>query len=296
MSTPIPRFVLIRAAATILGLFLVAAGVFFAIRHFQRQSEALDRLEVQREEAVKASEGGSKNPPGRSGIETRGSTPLPKSGATAPAKKGKDRKVVSDAEKAVAIAKQKEEAYEKIYAELNESGMVRSASLLTLESIGERREILTRLEDANVALDEALKTVRENALAEYRKQGLPEREVLKAVANSSDGAQLEALIAIRACDRELVTYFRQILDLLENDWGAWKPDTADKVLFDKQAEANRYNALRRRIVEASNRQHALQTEAAQKTHALAPSTPRPAMRYDPAFIGPPADGQMTKPE
>ena len=61
--------------------------------------------------------------------------------------------------------------------------MVRSATLPTLESISERKEILARLEDANLALDDALKTVRENALAEYRKQGLSEREVLKAAAD-----------------------------------------------------------------------------------------------------------------
>ena len=77
MSAPIPRFVIVRASAAILGLFLVAAGVFFAIRYLQRQSESLDRIEAQREKAIEGSQSGSKDPPGGLARGTRGSTRLP---------------------------------------------------------------------------------------------------------------------------------------------------------------------------------------------------------------------------
>jgi hypothetical protein len=187
-----------------------------------------------------------------------------------------DEQKIAEAERRIfASVPEKQAAYEKAFTELNSAGMVRSASLPTRESLHEREEMVKRFDDANTALEEVFKNAEATLRSELLKQDFSEYTSAKVAARFAERANVELILKIRACDRESNLAFLQLLDLLDAHWGAWKPSAEDRLIFNKTADANAYNALRQRIVEIGATQQSAQAEVQQRIHDAGDGRPHP---------------------
>jgi len=175
-----------------------------------------------------------------------------------------DQKIAEAEQRIFASVPEKKAAYERAFAELNSAGMVRAISLPTRDSVHKREEMVKRFDDANTALEAVFKNAQETLRSELLQQGFSEYTSSKAAARFAQRANIELILKIRACDRKSNTAFLQVLDLLDARWGAWKPGTEDRLLFNNATDANAYNTLRQQIVEIVATQQAAQAEVQER--------------------------------
>lgn len=255
-----PRFVIVRATASLIAMALVATGAFFGIRYLKHQSETLDQLEAAREESAEARKSLQDGRPGAGAVKPMDAA---RARLNATALAADSRKINAAAEKISGIYKQKNEDYEKAYVALKDAGMVRSASFSNPASIHQREELVKRFEAANATLEETLQSIERTMRTELDKQGLSEQQSKNAADSFTEATHVNTLLEMRACDRDLASEFLKILDLLDRRWGTWSPAPSDKVEFKKEADADSYNAIRGRLLEINAHMEALQKQLTQ---------------------------------
>lgn len=157
--------------------------------------------------------------------------------------------------------------YAAAYQALKDSGFTQAKGINTREDLQRRRDLNKAFGDANEEVAAFYRSAAETFRAELTKGNLGENEVRDALEGFNATSSIPLVLQIRQCDSQLVEEAGKIFDVYDREWGKWRLNSDDKILFENSSAAMEFNSIQKNIGEIAAKQEAIQRQILQKAEA-----------------------------
>lgn len=264
---------LLIGALGLVGLLVLAAvlgfGALAARRYLpqlktpaerQRQREALKEVErVQRENLAEQRRQFDAGDP-TTGASERLNRAGGALGDAAKQVSGDERKILEAGQRLAAGLGPKLRAYESASTDLKNAGFFAPNTLTSREAIATRREILKRWMAANEDLAASYQTMSATLRADLQNTGLTAPRLDQEVGRFESTAHLPEQLQLREYDRQIGRTADEMLDFLSREWGHWKIENGDQVMFTRANLLPRFQKYAQALGAADEAQTRLQRQ------------------------------------
>jgi hypothetical protein len=253
-----------RAIAIVLGA--VALGGAFGVGVWvgrlsmkpHASGEALAKIESARIKAVKAATQPLGETAGQQSSAQRLEEFRVTLGEAAKNLNAEERKPLQAAQQLVARIQPQMREYEAALKALTVAGFVSPMTLKTQDDIRTRGALVKRFQAANEALADYFKNAEGNYRTALDKLGVNEKMRESVLVGFRRGGNFDLNLEIHEANRQLATTMLEMLKLLSDEWGAWRTNDANEVIFDHVEAVKEFEMLQGQLTFAATRQDAAQ--------------------------------------
>lgn len=210
---------------------------------------------------------------------------------------GDDAKIFDATNKLIARTQEHLGTYNQAVAELYESGLVRAATLPTLEDLHARRELVKKFRETNARFQQYQMTAPQTYRALLEEQDVKPATLQQAMAGFEQayGQQKGLILTVRQSDEKFAVLLLEILDLLENHWGRWEYSEAEEMItFEDDAVVEDYQEALAELEQVAVAQAEAQEKLLQAGQPAAPAAPTaPKTGFTPTAT--PDDAEQPRP-
>lgn len=154
--------------------------------------------------------------------------------------------------------------YSAAFQTLQEAGFISPANLKSREDIVHRRELLSNFDKANEQVTSLCKNSQQVLEEELKSKGVDEKFIQSVLNGYRKSSNMDLILQIRQCDKDLVTEANQMLDVYDSEWGKWRVSENENVVFENQSAVEAFNKIHADIDATADKQTALQQQLIEK--------------------------------
>ena len=186
-------------------------------------------------------------------------------GAEAQKLNAEERKPLVAAQETVARIQPQMAEYEAALSALSKASFVSPGTIDTEEELRSRGELVERFQKANEALTIYFQTAEASYRAALDKMGVPEKLKAGAIEGFRHGGNFDLNFKIHESNRRLAASMLEMLKLLGREWGSWRTNDQNEVIFDHEDAVKEFETLQGQLTAAARRHEAAEKELLERT-------------------------------
>jgi len=186
-------------------------------------------------------------------------------GAEAQKLSAEERKPLTAAQEVVARIQPQMAEYEAALNALSQASFVSPGTIKTPEELRARVDLVERFQKANEALAIYFQTAETGYRAALDKMGVAEKLKAGAIEGFSHGGNFDLNFKIHESNRRLAKSMLEMLKLLSREWGSWRTNDQNEVIFDREDAVKEFETLQGQLTAAARRHEAAEKDLLERT-------------------------------
>ncbi|HZJ14343.1 MAG TPA: hypothetical protein VFD27_04800 [Chthoniobacteraceae bacterium] len=252
-----------RSSVILAGTIALAAAFFLGVWVGRYSAKLSGSAEARTQTITSASHPLAANatPSGANRLEEFKST----LGAEAQKLNAEERKPLVAAQEVVARIQPQMAEYEAALNALSEASFVSPGTIKTEEELRARGELVERFQKANEALAVYFQTAEASYRAALDKMGVAEKLKAGAIEGFQRGGNFDLNFKIHEANRRLASSMLEMLKLLSREWGSWRTNDQNEVIFDHEDAVKEFETLQGQLTAAARRHETAEKELIERT-------------------------------